>query len=180
MRWGQIRGKYFSINSFTASISCNETERSRFIFCIERLAGDAVSDLAWAPSISNILSFKHSRFTNYIFLIRKWIKQEDNQQIKFRKVPGVWTSAYLGTVAVTEPWVSFESDQLRVDYALEFFCRHDAKLHGDHSVHLAMTLQDRQILAAAWCLQEKQQTSNIYLCVHILEVYQRLQCEDLL
>lgn len=47
-----------------------------------------------------------------------------------------------------EPWVGFEGDQLRVDYGFEFLRRHGTELHRDHDVHLAVALQDRDVLVA--------------------------------
>lgn len=55
----------------------------------------------------------------------------------------------LRTGAVKEPWVGFEGDHLRVDYGLEFFCRHGTKLHWDHEVLLTVALQNREVLVAA-------------------------------
>lgn len=55
---------------------------------------------------------------------------------------------YLRTGAVREPWEGFKGDHLRVDYGFEFFCCHGTKLHGDHDVHLAVALQDREVLVA--------------------------------
>lgn len=55
---------------------------------------------------------------------------------------------YLRTGAVREPWVGLEGDHLRVDNGLEFFRRHFAKLPWDHEVHLAVALQDREVLVA--------------------------------
>lgn len=62
---------------------------------------------------------------------------------------------YLRTGAVREPWVGFEADHMRVNYGFEFFRCHGTKLHRDHDVHLTVTLQDWEVLVAAWCLQDR-------------------------
>lgn len=59
-----------------------------------------------------------------------------------------------------EPWVGFEGDHLRVDYGFEFLCGHGTKLHGDHDVHLAVTLQHREVLVAAGRLQVRGNNSD--------------------
>lgn len=59
-----------------------------------------------------------------------------------------------------EAWVGFKADHLRVHYGLEFLCCHGTKLHGDHEVHLAVALQDGEVLVPARRLrgQTKPQT----------------------
>lgn len=55
---------------------------------------------------------------------------------------------------MTEPWVGFKGDHLRVNYEFEFLCRQGTKLRRDHHVHLSVTLQDGDVLVAAGRLQE--------------------------
>ena len=62
---------------------------------------------------------------------------------------------YLRTGAVSEPWVGFKGDHLRVNYGLEFICRHGTKLPRDHDVRLTVALQDREVLVAARRLQDR-------------------------
>lgn len=55
---------------------------------------------------------------------------------------------YLRRGAVREIWEGFEGDHLRVDYGLEFLHCHGTKMERDHEVHLAVALQDREVLVA--------------------------------
>lgn len=65
---------------------------------------------------------------------------------------------------MSEAWQGFEVNQIRVDYRLELFMRHNSKIQGDHEVSLSMALQDGDVLVAASCLrdrhEEKESTST--------------------
>lgn len=162
MGWGQILGKYFSMNSFTSAISCKRTKCDLKIILIQYNKHNKST----VESLCDQFFFRLLFFMAVCFPKECWKWKIFQSSLK----NDIFTK-YLRTGAVREPCIRFEGDHLGINYRLDFFWRHVSETQWDHEVHFTVTLQDGEVLVAIECLQNRYMFPTIRLSQSAMENY---------
>lgn len=162
MGWGQILGKYFSMNSFTSAISCKRTK------CVLKIIQYSNSRVEFIIYITMLPIIFLDCYSLWLYVSQKNV---ENERFFSLNLKNDILTKYLRTGAVREPCIRFEGNHLRVNYRLDFFWRHVSETQWDHYVYFTVTLQDGEVLVATECLQNRYMFPTSWLSQSAMKNY---------